>query len=679
MQPTISRAERRRPHATIQERALLLAAEGANDRLRFLLDASRLLTGSLDLQRTLDELCRLVAPRFADWCVVDLLDEKGRLNLAASADVEPSKASLLKRLRRLYPPEPERHPAYRAVKTGRPQAFTRVDDSFLAASASTRHHLRLLRSLGLGSFVTVPLGEPARCLGALTIGFAAGGRLLGEEEIRVAEELGLRAGSALSNAMLYKQAQESQAKLSRALGAARMVAWDWNLKTGEVVRSGPALELFGLPERGYAASDVNRVHPDDRPARAKAIRRALAKGGRWVLRYRLLRPSSVQWVEEHGGAEGGCASGVLLDVTAAQEAEESLRRQREEQELILDAVDAMIWYKDAENRIVRCNEAAARWAGLRRGDVEGRSAYELFPREQAQAFHEDDLEVLRDGRPRRGVIAETTSLDGEKRWVRRDKFPFKDGLGRPGIIIFAVDITEQKKAEDALRNSERVQREFVANVSHEFRTPVAAIKGFAETLRRGGLSDSRNRGRFVRVIEAHAERLGWLVEDVLTLSSLESGEGPKLAPVDLTTLLRDYAGSIAPVTRAKRVTIEVRVPNGLYVLADQPYLLQVIENLVGNAIKFNKPGGKVWLSAREKGAEVLLSVRDNGQGIPPSALPRVFDRFFKAPGTGAIGTGLGLNIAKRIVERHGGRIWAESAPGRGACFHVALPRPNRGA
>lgn len=671
--------ERRRPAPTIQERALLLAAQGANERLEFLLEASRLLSGSLDLQSTLDQLCRLVAPRLADWCVVDLLDEDRSLNLAAAADADPAKAALLRRMRRLYPPDPSRHPAYRALRTGQPQVVTRVDEAYLAQAARSRNHLRLLRTMANGSFVCVPLGEAGRYLGALTFGYAAGGRLLGADEVRLAEELGRRAGSAISNALLYQEALDAKGKLHRALSAARMAAWDWDLASGQVLRSGPALELFGLEERGRASPDGERVHLEDRERRRKIVRRAASKGGRYVCRYRLLRSEGqTQWVEEHGSVEGGRASGVLLDVTASQDAEERLRRHEAEQRLILDTVEAMIWYKDGENNIVGCNEAAARWAGASRKEIEGRSAYDIFAQAEARAFHEDDLDVLRDGRPRRGVIIESAAPGGERRWIRRDKIPFRDAAGKPGIIIFAVDITDQKKAEDSLRESERVQREFVANVSHEFRTPVAAIKGFAETLRSGGLGDKRNRLRFVRTIEAHAERLGWLVEDVLTLSSLEAGKGLQPAAVNVSELLRDYARSISPVSRAKRVTLSVRVPDTLQAWADQPYLLQVVENLVGNAIKFHRPGGRIWLTARARGAEVVVTVRDNGPGIPTACLGRIFERFFKAPGTGAGGTGLGLNIARLIIERHGGRIWADSVPGRGAAFHFALPRAPRG-
>jgi two-component system phosphate regulon sensor histidine kinase PhoR len=323
---------------------------------------------------------------------------------------------------------------------------------------------------------------------------------------------------------------------------------------------------------------------------------------------------------------------------------------------------------------VRCNQAAARWAGRRVEAIEGRSAYDLFPPEEARAFHEDDLRVLRSGQPTRGVVIEALTPEGEKRWVRRDKIPFRDAAGRAGLVIFALDITEMKRAEEGVKQSEALQREFLANVSHEFRTPVAAIRGFAETLRRGALEDTRNRARFVRGIESQTERLGWLIEDMLNLSVLDAGKPLTPAPVNLSELLAEYVRSLAPVTDAGRLRIKTRVPPGVSVFADRSYLLQILEILVNNAVAFNRPGGSILIAAKENVSETIIEVTDTGVGIPTRALKRVFDPFFKVRKGASGSTGLGLHIAKRIVERHGGRIWARSAPGKGSSFRFSLPK-----
>jgi PAS domain S-box-containing protein len=661
--------------------ALLRAARNANERLEFLSEASRLLAGSLDVQATLDKLAGLIVPRVADWCLVDLVDEQGRLELMTAVDVDPEKARLVRRMRRLYPPKQESHPAYRVLRSGRAELVSVVDDAVLTRTANSRHHLRLLKSLGAGSFICVPLVEHGRNAGVLTVG-DSGGRGLTKEDARLVKELGLRASAALSNAMLYQKAHAAEENLGRALDAARMVAWDWDLRTGAVTRSKRAEEIFGVSARARAGEDLALIHPDDRESRAAAVRRALVRGGTYVAHYRMTRLGdlSVLFVDEHGsvtnGADGrpAAATGLLVDVTSARRSELGLRRQQAEHELILNTVDAMIWYKDDSNRIVRCNQAAARWAGRRVEDIEGRLAYDLFPMEEARAFHEDDLRVLSSGQPTRGVVHEAVTPEGERRWIRRDKIPFRDAAGRTGLVIFALDITDMKRAEENLRQSEALQREFLANVSHEFRTPVAAIRGYAETLRRGGLEDARNRAGFVRSIESQAERLGWLIEDVLNLSDLEGGKPLALAPVNLAELLAEYVPTLAPVTDAGGLRVKVRVAPGFTVHADQYYLLQVLEVLINNAVSFNRRGGAIMIAARENISESIIEVRDTGVGIPRGALRRVFDPFFKVRKGASGSTGLGLHIAKRIVERHGGRIWANSALGKGSSFHFSLPK-----
>jgi len=234
-----------------------------------------------------------------------------------------------------------------------------------------------------------------------------------------------------------------------------------------------------------------------------------------------------------------------------------------------------------------------------------------------------------------------------------------------------VDARLRRQRKELIR-SERAQREFVANVSHELRTPVAAIKGFAETLRRGGVLDPRNRGRFVRIIEKHADRLSWLIQDLLVLSSLEAGRlEPEL--LEIGPFVQEYVESVSSLTRLSGVKLVARATPGCYVEADRRHLLQVLENLVGNALKFSPPKGTVRVEAARCEGGVRLSVRDDGPGIAPENLERVFERFYKKNPANKTGAGLGLYIVRKIVDAHGGRVWAESRHGRGASFHVVLP------
>jgi len=405
----------------------------------------------------------------------------------------------------------------------------------------------------------------------------------------------------------------SPAAASPSVEVAGLVSWEWDILGHELRCSGNAAAVLGLEaERVRRPEDLWAcIPPEDRAAHESAIDRALASWQGYSCQFRWTRPDDgrVLWLEERAGVvddgRGLRAAGVLIDVSerkameAVREdirrrAEELLARQRAEQQAILDSVRALILYKDCGNRILRCNRTAAQWLGLRVDQIEGRRAEDLFPGEAA-TYHSVDREVIETGRPKLGVIAPLKTFDGSTRWVQTDKIPHRDEAGEIiGVVVFCLDVTERVQAEQVLRESEQTQREFVANVSHEFRTPVAAIKGFAETLRTGGLEDARQRGKFVRIIENHANRLQWLIEDLLTLSSLESGTVKlKPEPIVLRDFVDEYAMSVDSLVRKAGLTLTVDIAASARVMADQAHFLHALENLIGNAIKYNRKGGRV--------------------------------------------------------------------------------------
>lgn len=237
-----------------------------------------------------------------------------------------------------------------------------------------------------------------------------------------------------------------------------------------------------------------------------------------------------------------------------------------------------------------------------------------------------------------------------------------------GSLILVQDLTR-------LRHLETVRRDFVANFSHEMRTPLATLRALAETLREGALEDASVARRFLEQIEREVDALTRLAEGMLELSQLEAGVIPlQIQPVEVCPLLQQAVERMRPLAEQAGITMIVECPADLPpVLADQVRLEQVLINLLHNAIKFSPPDKKVWLSATyEDGAEhVHFLVRDEGVGIAPDDLPRIFERFYKAGP--ARGHGLGLAIARHIIEAHQGRIWVESTPGKGSDFHFTLP------
>jgi two-component system phosphate regulon sensor histidine kinase PhoR len=245
-----------------------------------------------------------------------------------------------------------------------------------------------------------------------------------------------------------------------------------------------------------------------------------------------------------------------------------------------------------------------------------------------------------------------------------------------GFVLVLHDVTE-------LRRLEVIRRDFVANVSHELRTPLTAIKGYAETLLGAAGDDRDTAKRFLAIIDRHSERLGRLIDDLLTLSDLELGRTPmRLAPVAIGPAVDDVLQIFAePVARAG-VRVEAQIAPALPpILADGDRLRQVLINLVDNAVKYTPAGGRVSVRAMhamgdDQAGMVEIAVEDSGVGIPAQDLPRLTERFFrvdKARSRELGGTGLGLAIVKHIVQAHGGSLAISSALGQGTTVRVFFP------
>jgi len=240
-----------------------------------------------------------------------------------------------------------------------------------------------------------------------------------------------------------------------------------------------------------------------------------------------------------------------------------------------------------------------------------------------------------------------------------------------GAVVVLHDITE-------LRKLERVRRDFVANVSHEFRTPLTAIQGFAETLLAGAMNDPQHRERFLEIIVEHSRRLARLTEDLLMLSKMDADRLElEIRRVSVAQFVESCIETSRHRAAEKEITISVKPFNGLPdVAGDRRRLAEVLQNLLDNATQYTLARGQIAVSAEVRDAEVVFTVADTGIGIPTADQPRIFERFYRvdaARSREAGGTGLGLSIAKHIVEVHGGRIWVESEVGRGSRFRFSVP------
>ena len=346
--------------------------------------------------------------------------------------------------------------------------------------------------------------------------------------------------------------------------------------------------------------------------------------------------------------------------------EHELREQAQRTAALFERMIEGLIVVDAAGRIRLANRAAGELFNFT-PPATGRTILETTRHHEVAALVtrlENEPEIL-------GHELRLETLESPK-FLQVNALALRDGEGvRDGAILVLHDLTR-------LRQLEAVRQEFVANVSHELRTPLSLIKSAAETLIDGGKDEPESLTRFLQIIDKHANRLTLLIDDLLMLSTLDSGNiRLALQSVSLGGAVQEVADDLRGRAHARGVTIKNQVEPALIVQADPDRLRQVISNLIDNAIKYGRIEGAVVISARSLDARrIEVSVQDDGPGIPAEACARIFERFFrgdKARSREQGGTGLGLAIVKHVVQAHGGEVRVESAPGAGARFSFTLP------
>lgn len=354
-----------------------------------------------------------------------------------------------------------------------------------------------------------------------------------------------------------------------------------------------------------------------------------------------------------------------------------LRSQRNEQQAILQSMDGGVIALDGHQRILSLNRAAEDLLELSGRPARGRLLQEVVRQPGLNRF------VARAMTDQRGGMDEFELEGTPARRARATSSPLRDAEGqRVGTLVVLDDVTE-------LRRLESLRSDFAANVSHELRTPITNIKGYIETLLETGMQDPEQSGQFLSVVHRNAERLGAIIDDMLTLTKLERPEESEdldthrtlIADVVESARLQHEAGA-----RTKGVRVSVEVPDGLCGMINGPLVEQAITNLLSNAIRYSPPGTDVRISAAtiegtDGRPEVEITVEDEGPGIPREHLSRVFERFYrvdKARSRELGGTGLGLAIVKHIALLHRGRVDVESTLGRGSVFKLVVPAAMAG-
>jgi two-component system phosphate regulon sensor histidine kinase PhoR len=327
---------------------------------------------------------------------------------------------------------------------------------------------------------------------------------------------------------------------------------------------------------------------------------------------------------------------------------------------ILTSLTDGVVMTDSEGRILLVNPAAERFFNFKEARVTG------HPLIEAVHDYEIDDVVKKCLKTAREQTAQLDSVTG--RFLRVIVVPITAVRSSAALILFQ-DLTE-------LRNLQTMRRELIGNISHELRTPIAGIKAMVETLKGSAIDDKEAAMDFLTRIDSEVDRLTQMVAELTELSRIETGRAEfRMAPTDFNLLIEEVVAQMNPLAEKQQVTIATNLAEDLPIVgADKERIRQTIINLVHNAIKFNKPGGRVTVSTRADAESVIINVSDTGIGILKEDLPHVFERFYKADKARSRGgSGLGLAIAKQTIQAHGGNIWAQSEEGKGSTFSFSLP------
>lgn len=477
--------------------------------------------------------------------------------------------------------------------------------------------------------------------------------------------------------------RRNENRLAIALGAAHLGSWEFDLDT-RVLTSSPQCKAnhgFGPDEDMQLHPHiVGAIHADHRDRFLQAIERAIETHESFEIEVPNWWPDGTDhWLLIAGRVvDPTCMVGVSQDITARRRVEQALRESEQQYRAIVDAANEGIWRLDQDARINFVNDRMAEMLAITPAEMVGRHKWDFVFDEDVAA-----MQGLFERR-KQGVSEEVADIrfrrgDGGEMWTLMSARPLYDATGRfTGAVDLFTDITERRRAEEELRDSDRRKDEFLAVLAHELRGPIAPILTAVKLLQAKGPQDPTLQ-RLRDTIHRQTMQLSTLVEDLLDVGRITAGKlRLQKSRVDLRDVAKQAVEVSAALIERRRHTLRVELPDTpVYLEADAARLVQVAGNLLSNAAKYTADGGHIELEVFADAGMGALCVRDQGVGIPPEMLDRIFDRFVQV-GTSRHraegGLGIGLSVVKALVDLHGGTIEARSGGiGKGSEFTFRVP------
>jgi len=490
---------------------------------------------------------------------------------------------------------------------------------------------------------------------------------------------------------LQEEADAARQRVQLALEAGAIIGtWMWDIPSDTFIGDALFASSFGLDPAAVAAGlpleVVSRsIHPDDRARVEAAVAAAIEQRSRYRCQYRVLRGDRYHWVEARGridaDAEGRPAQfpGVLLDIEDRRRIEAERDQAASLLETFIEVVPGVVYAKDREGRFLLVNRGTAELVGLSQDELLGRTDAEVLsdPDEAAEIMARD-RDIMDSGIGQK-TEESVRSHDGSRSIMWSTKEPLRDPQGRViGLVGTSVDITDRKRMLEALRDADQRKDEFLAMLAHELRNPLAPISTAAHILKlsAGDAAATRETGEVIARQVGHLTRL---VDDLLDVSRVTRGLVElDRRPVDLRTVVSTAVEQVQPLLQSRRHALRTSTGDEpLVVNGDFHRLVQIVSNLLNNAVKYTPQGGAIAVELRRQGGQACLTVADNGIGIAPGTIAHIFDLFAQAertPDRSQGGLGIGLSLVRSLVHLHGGQVHAES-PGlhQGSTFRVWLP------
>lgn len=582
----------------------------------FLAEASRVLATTRDPAETVRHLAHILVPRLADWCIVQVVDEHDGIRPVEVAHRDPAKVELAWELARRWHSPSRDGTAAHAVRTGEATLVPRIDRGILASRAVDNDHLRAMESLGLCSGITVPLQARGRVLGALTVISAESGKTYDRRDLGFVEEIASWAALALDNAQLYRQAEDARRLAERARERLQTLA-EVHDDLASSLEPDAALRLLAK-RLASRVSDYCFTYAFD----GRSIRRvgmAHRDPAKTALVEALAAAEPPSLTDDWGvgpvirNGEAMLASDLSMEFIEGQlKVESQLRAVR-----ALGPRSIVLVPLKARGRTVGAIALVADASSMR-------------------TFDRDDLELARE------------------------------------IASHAALLIDNSRLYAEARTAIRARDDMIAVVSHDLRNPLQSIASAATVLQLDASAERRESS--VATIRVATEQMDRLLQDLLDITQIDAGQlFVKRERTEVAFLVSEARMMFQQMARERAIRMECTVAPGLpAVQVDRGRILQVLSNLLGNALKFVPSGGSIEISASEARGRVRIAVADTGPGIGEENIPRVFDRFWRADRRRDRGAGLGLAVAKGIVEAHGGTIGVESVPGKGSTFWFVL-------